>query len=518
MSVTITHPGVYVEEIPIGARPIQAVGTSTAAFIGWAPRGPIDRAHRVPSFQEFGRHFGGIDRRSLLGYSVQQFFANGGRDAYVVRLAADNALSASATLSRALKVRARSPGRWAEEYSIEIGAQSDDPSRFRLKVLHTPPGQQAVAVESFEDLSVLPEDSRSVTRVLGAESALVEAEVVGPPTSPPPRPPAGALAPLAGGDDGDVLAPNTAAFEAKLNPADSGGGLGLLDRVDFDLLCVPGETNAAAVASLQKYCGHKRVFAIVDSGENASFSTLQGGPDPATMGEDAINSALYFPWVKWPDPLEKNRVRDFPPSGFVAGLYARIDGTRGVWKAPAGREAVLVGATGVALVLTDEQNRMLTARGINCIRTFPDHGTVAWGSRTQRGADHLASQWKYVPVRRLALFIEKSLRRGTRWAVFEPNGEPLWATIRLNVGAFLHGLFRQGAFTGTSPRDAYFVKCDAETTTQRDIDRAVVNIVVGFAPVKPAEFVVIQIEQIACQPPGSANSRQSSVDSEGGLR
>jgi phage tail sheath protein FI len=504
MSVTISYPGVYVEEIPTGPRPIQGVGTSTAAFIGWSARGPIDRAQRVRSFSEFVRHFCGMDRRSLLGYSVQQFFANGGRDAYVVRLAADNALSASATLSRTLKVRARSPGRWAEEYSIEIGAQSDDPSRFRLTGLHTPPGQPAVAVESFEDLSMLPEDSRSVTRVLDAESALVEGELVRPSTSPPASTPAGAPVRLAGGDDGDVLAPNTAAFEAKLSPDGGGGGLGLLDRIDFDLICVPGETNAAAVATLQKYCGYKRAFAIVDSGENASVSTLQGGPDPAMTGEDAANSALYFPWVKSPDPLEENRLRDFPPSGFVAGLYARTDGTRGVWKAPAGREAVLIGATGVALALTDEQNPMLSARGINCIRTLPEYGTVAWGSRTQQGADQLASEWKYVPVRRLALFIEKSVRHGIRWAVFEPNGEPLWATIRVNVGAFLHGLFRQGAFTGNSPPDAYFVKCDGQTTTQGDVDRGFLNVVVGFAPVKPAEFVVIRIEQIACQRSGGS--------------
>jgi len=147
--------------------------------------------------------------------------------------------------------------------------------------------------------------------------------------------------------------------------------------------------------------------------------------------------------------------------------------------------------------LTDGENGQLNPIGVNCLRTFPVIGNVVWGARTLEGADLLASEWKYVPVRRLALFIEESLYRGTQWVVFEPNDEPLWAQIRLNVGAFMHNLFRQGAFQGTSPREAYFVKCDGETTTQNDIDLGIVNILVGFAPLKPAEFVIIKIQQIA---------------------
>jgi len=141
----------------------------------------------------------------------------------------------------------------------------------------------------------------------------------------------------------------------------------------------------------------------------------------------------------------------------------------------------------------------LNLLGVNCLRTFPVFGNVVWGARTLAGADHLASEWKYIPVRRLALFIEESLFRGTKWVVFEPNDEPLWAQIRLNVGTFMHNLFRQGAFQGTTPREAYFVKCDKETTIQNDIDRGIVNILVGFAPLKPAEFVIIKISQIAGQ-------------------
>jgi phage tail sheath protein FI len=481
------------EEKPSAARPIEAVGTSVAAFVGPAPRGPVDRAKRITSFHEFVREFGGLDSRSFLGYSVQHFFANGGREAYVVRLASDDARSASVTLSRALKVKARSPGVWGNDYAIELRSHPH-PTRFGLDVWHMP---SSVVVEGFDDLSILAEDRRSIATVLGSESSLVDAEIIGSPTGPPATTPASAPTPLVGGEDGGALVPNTPAFDRRLDPAAGPGGLSLLDRIDFDLLCVPGETNAAAIAKLQQYCREKKAFAIVDSAENTQLAAIQSGPDPALTGADAVNSALYFPWVTCSDPLQENRPRDFPPCGFVAGIYARTDASRGVWKAPAGSEAAILGATGVALPLTDSEARILNSRGINCIRTLEGSGTVVWGSRTLGDA---SSEWRYVPVRRLFSFVEESISRGTRWVVFEPNDEPLWTRIRRDVAAFLDDLFKQGAFQGATPRDAYFVKCGKDTTTQEDVDRGAVNIVVGFAPIKPAEFVVIQIQQIAGKP------------------
>jgi uncharacterized protein len=202
------------------------------------------------------------------------------------------------------------------------------------------------------------------------------------------------------------------------------------------------------------------------------------------------------------DPLLENRLADFAPCGVVAGVISRTDAERGVWKAPAGIDAALGGVfdfsvAGTPANLDDAENGALNPLGVNCLRSLPGIGPVAWGARTMDGRDILASQWKYLPVRRLALYIEESLFRGTQWVVFEPNDEPLWAQIRLNVGAFMQGLFRQGAFQGATPRDAFLVKCDRETTTQDDIDRGVVNILVGFAPLKPAEFVVIKIQQLA---------------------
>ncbi|MGH2707834.1 MAG: phage tail sheath family protein, partial [Actinomycetota bacterium] len=202
-----------------------------------------------------------------------------------------------------------------------------------------------------------------------------------------------------------------------------------------------------------------------------------------------------------PDPLNLGRLRSRASSGTLAGLYAQTDVARGVWKAPAGTDARLRNVQDLDYILTDRENGVLNPLGANCLRSFPIFGHIAWGARTLDGADQIASEWKYVPVRRFALFLEESLYRGTTWVVFEPNDEPLWAQIRLNIGAFMQSLFRQGAFQGLTPREAYFVKCDRETTTQTDINLGIVNILVGFAPLKPAEFVIIRIQQMAGQIP-----------------
>jgi phage tail sheath protein FI len=219
----------------------------------------------------------------------------------------------------------------------------------------------------------------------------------------------------------------------------------------------------------------------------------------AFAGQDARNAAIYFPRIVAADPLARGDLATFVPSGAVAGVIARTDAQRGVWKAPAGLDASLVGVARLAVPLTDGDNGRLNPWAINCLRSFPAAGTVVWGARTLRGADQLADEYKYLPVRRLALYLEESLARGSRWAVFEPNDEGLWSQLRLNIGSFMYNLFRQGAFQGTTPAQAYFVKCDGETTSQQDIDNGVVNVLVGFAPLKPAEFVVITLQQAAGQ-------------------
>src|SRR5947207_1786477 len=213
-----------------------------------------------------------------------------------------------------------------------------------------------------------------------------------------------------------------------------------------------------------------------------------------TFGDHA---ALYYPNVKFADPLKGGKLGTFVPCGTMAGVYARTDSSRGVWKAPAGTEASLAGVQGLDQQLNDNDNGVLNPHGVNCLRIFPVFGAVSWGARTVSGDDQIGSEYKYIPVRRTALYIEESLYRGLKWAVFEPNDEPLWAQIRLNVGAFMQNLFRLGAFQGQSPRDAYFVKCDKETTTQNDINLGIVNVLVGFAPLKPAEFVIIKLQQLS---------------------
>jgi phage tail sheath protein FI len=273
----------------------------------------------------------------------------------------------------------------------------------------------------------------------------------------------------------------------------------LLDAVPiFNLLAVPGEADSGTVAELQAYCARRAAFLIVDSAPGSTFATLQAGPDSLMTGANAINSALYFPWLNALDPRQ-NITRPFPPSGFVAGLYAATDASRGVWHTPAGAGASLNGQSGPALDLTDSEAATLSTRAVNCIRHFAQIGTVVWGGRTLGGSDQVASEWKYIPVRRLALYVETSLHEGTKWAVFEPNNEQLWAQLRSSVGSFMQTLFVQGAFQGAAPEQAYFVRCDAQNNPQSSIGQGVVNILVGFAPLKPAEFIVIQIQQMAGQ-------------------
>ena len=243
--------------------------------------------------------------------------------------------------------------------------------------------------------------------------------------------------------------------------------------------------------------------------DQAGFNKLKNNPRDELNGNTngkvkltgpaARNAALYFPRIRQPDPEREGQLKTFVPCGMIAGIMARTDSTRGVWKAPAGLDASLNGIHSLTAKLTDGENGILNPVGINCLRSFPASGNVAWGARTLRGDDQLGDEYKYVPVRRTALFIEESLYRGTQWAVFEPNDEPLWAQLRLNIGAFMNDLFRQGAFQGSSPKEAYFVKCDSETTPQNFINLGVVNIIVGFAPLKPAEFVVIKLTQIVGQ-------------------
>jgi Bacteriophage tail sheath protein len=488
MPPSLTYPGVYIEEVSSGVRTITGVATSIALFIGWAPRGRIDKAVRIASFADYQRLFGGLDRRTPLGHSVGHFFDNGGSDAYIVRLVGAGAAPSTAAIGD-LTITASSPGKWGDGYAVRTTRRpAPDDKRFKLEVLDK--NNNNAVVESFQNLSMAGTDQRFAESVINDRSGFVTVTVAANNT------PADTTQDLAGGADGTVLEPGQPAFHTALAAVFGVGSI--TDRVDlFNLLCVPGETDSGTLGSLQTRCRERRAFLIADEDPTATVASLNAGVPASLTGSDAPNSAIFFPWVRAADPLQQGALADFPPCGFVAGVFARTDAGRGVWKAPAGIDASLNGASGLVITMSDAENGQLNPLAINCLRTLPVYGNVVWGSRTLHGQNDRGSEWKYIPVRRMALFLEESLYRGTQWVVFEPNDEPLWAQIRLNIGAFMQGLFRQGAFQGRTPKEAYFVKCDSETTTQADINLGIVNIFVGFAPLKPAEFVVIKLQQIA---------------------
>jgi phage tail sheath protein FI len=377
-------PGVYIEEVPFKSHPIEGVPTSTAAFIDFFEQGPIGKAVKIDCYADFEREFGGLNPRSEASYGIRQYYLNGGRVAWVVRV--------------------------------------DDPSPGKLT------GDPATQTGMY------------------------------------------AL---------DGIAPDL-----------------------FNILCIPAAANldqngfATVISAAEKYCCDKRAFLIIDPPSSIKTKDEMLRWMQANDGLRHRNAAIYFPRLEIPDPLNGNHPRNVGASGTLAGVYARTDRTHGVWKASAGAEAYLRG-TNISVQCADHENSELNKLGINVLRSFPQIGNVAWGARTFAGSDQDASEWKYIPVRRMALYLEESLYRGLKWVVFEPNDDLLWAQIRSSCGSFMTSLFRQGAFQGTKPGDAFFIKCDETTTTQDDIDSGVLNVVVGFAPLKPAEFVLIYIQQLA---------------------
>jgi uncharacterized protein len=513
MSTSLTYPGVYIEEVSSGVHSITGVATSNTAFIGRALRGPINDPVCVKNFGEFARSFGGIWQESPLGYTVQQYFANGGAEAIIVRL--DNG-GATARYSLApesgvdsLLVEAANPGLWgnnltvAADHNTRPTSGGEASTLFNLSIVEADPATGSKkAAETHRNVSVDPASPRYVFKVLEQESSLARVPAPYPGTFPTVRPAEAAATAAITGGDGSALT-HTQYDDASLEATKQ--GIWALEKADlFNLLCIPPFTRSTDVAestwaAALAYCKRRRAMLIVDA--PSSWATKADAVTKAkalSLARDE-NAALYFPRIKGADPFIENRLADFAPCGAVAGVFARTDASRGIWKAPAGIEAQLIGVADLSVSLTDGETGDLNPLGVNCLRAFPTIGRVVWGSRTWEGADALASEWKYIPVRRTALYIEESLYRGTQWVVFEPNDAPLWAQIRLNVGSFMQGLFRQGAFQGSKPADAYFVKCDRETTTQADIDLGVVNILVGFSPLKPAEFVVLKLQQMAGQ-------------------
>jgi phage tail sheath protein FI len=690
MPATLTYPGVYVEEIPSSVHTITGVATSIAAFVGYTDSGLDNRATEVLSFSDFERSFGGLVSDSELSYAVQQFFLNGGSDAFVVRVPRHGATAAAVTLlssvssgTTSLVLTMLSTGTWSSQVIIDVDYdQVSDGNSFNLTITNLADG----TIETWDNVTMDTSKSNFVEAVVNdvdSGSQLVKVKATVPASGITPRPAAtgicgasfllgtipatagklgilntiqtnqtnnltstltlvltpavpnptaqtvpinliapsdslplsmaslctliaskasAALAtiipgatvqcvPSSGGNGVRVSALIAGEYDAQVTfsggaandvgvllnlttakgnvshywpysqlvtpatppvaPTPSGAfgaetaatagydGTGLpqaadlvgdqslftgiyaLEKVDlFNILCIPDATRALAsnssvldsnisqtdpntvFSAALAYCKQRRAFLLIDP--PPSVNTIPSAVDWITSGltvkdNTAGGAAAYFPRLKLPDQNNNSQLRTFAPCGVVAGVYAATDGARGVWKAPAGIDATLDGVQSLVYKMTDNENGVLNPLGLNCFRVFPVYGPVSWGARTIAGADALASPWKYVPVRRFAYFLEESLYRGTKWVVFEPNAEPLWSSIRLNINSFMQTLFRQGAFAGQTPQTAYFVKCDSETTTQDDINLGIVNIIVGFAPLLPAEFVVLQIQQMAGQ-------------------
>jgi phage tail sheath protein FI len=514
MPVNVTYPGVYIDELPSAVRTITGVPTSVAAFVGTAPRGASDRPVHITSFADYEQEFGGLDpvNSPQLSYAVFQFYQNGGSEAEIVRIVGEGAASATIALPGGdVVLTAVSPGVWGNRLRARV-EHVEDPTLYNLLV-----GDMATgAIERYLNVSTDVNNARGLDNVL-ASSRLVRATAgkdqlpdAHPRPIPPGRGPFDDSRPgepehegswfTSASQDGEAgEAPNDAAFLG--NQANKTGINQLLKTDIFNVLNITGpqgQPGAVLNAALQLALD-RRAMLLVDPPTAWSTVNAAATGDLPVTGDSARNAAVYFPNVVVPDPMRAGTLQEFAPAGTVAGVWARTDVQRGVWKAPAGTEASLNGVRGPSIVTTDLENGRLNPRGINVLRQFPVTGNVVWGARTLRGADQLADQWKYLPVRRTALFIEESLFRGTQWVVFEPNDEPLWASIRLNVGAFMNTLFRQGAFQGRTPQQAYLVKCDAENNPQNDIDRGIVNILVGFSPLKPAEFVIVHIQQLAGQ-------------------
>lgn len=423
-------PGIYIEELPGGPRPIQAVGTSTAGFVGTAPGAAahLNRAVPIDNWSQFVREFVPQGAASTaLSHAVFGFFQNGGRRCYVVNIAPDQPIAGGG------------------------------PSRAGLRVLEEVDEIAIVAApgyadaDSYESLLGHCELLKDRVAILDPPAQVSSIEALTRVVTPP-------------------------ADEEALGGGATGGGAE----------------------------GTERPARRAGTGGNGDAGVAGEGSGLRARPSDAGYGTYYFPRIRIRDPLPPNRLVEVPPSGHLAGIWARTDATRGVHKAPA-NEAVR-GALDLTYRLTDQEQGVLNANGVNCIRFFTREGIRVWGARTLAGA---SSEWNYLNVRRLFNMIEESIAVSTRWIVFEPNDRTLWKSIRRDINAFLTRVWRDGALRGATPEEAFFVQCDEETNPPEVIDAGEVHTVIGVAPVKPAEFIVFRISQSA----GGAE-----IEAQGGTR
>lgn len=495
------HPAVFVEEVDNRPHPIEGVDTHTAAFLGAAERGSI-RPQLVTGFAEYRRRFGdGPGCGGFLSDAVRGFFENGGQRLFVSRVVGADAASAEAAFGDDFVVRAAGPGAWGDRVFVKIEDSTrcgDDTSvRFRLRVAYWS-GEPAPSFDPFADAAAQPrpsqveeldclvdEDSGDFhgKRVPFHDGSALVRLIRRPDAAGDARPANGA-AMLTGGSDGSgalsVDDYRGLATGSRLQPQ----GLAALELDAYRevaLVYAPGvgENVAAAVV---EHCDRLRYrFAVVDAPEGVvDDAALQ----PRERIADSTRAAFYHPWIAVADAQTGER-RLVPPGGHVLGVYARTDAERGVFKAPANE--ALRGVLGLEREVPEAAQAELNRRGVNLIRSFPERGILIWGVRTL-SAD---PQWRYVNVRRLFIFLERSIYEGTRWVVFEPNDERLWERVADTIRLFLRGQWRSGALAGTTEQEAFFVRCDRTTMTEDDILNGRLIAEIGVAPLRPAEFVVL---------------------------
>ncbi|MEU0964245.1 phage tail sheath subtilisin-like domain-containing protein [Streptomyces sp. NPDC005917] len=514
-------PGVYVEEVASGSRPIEGVGTSVAAFVGLAPTGPLNEPTLVTNWTQYVASFGEFTDGYYLAHSVYGFFNNGGTAAYVVRVGGSRdgdeaAANAPAAVGSSAAPAALPPGEAKQlgtftvsamasgDLSVEVADPEGDGPAERFRLLVKDGGK---TVETFDVTAKKGGRNYVVTQVKERSKLITVTEAA--PAAQLARPDNQTVALVAPAAPAPASASPVADAGSHPGPAEYLGdsadrtGFGGLEAVDeVSMVAVPdlmaayqrGAIDLEAVKAVQLgLIAHCELMgdrvAVIDPPPSLNARQIRVWRQE-TAGYDSKYAALYYPWIKTFDPAS-GQSRLIPPSGHVAGVWARNDAERGVHKAPANE--VIRGAVDLELQITRGEQDLLNPIGVNCIRAFPGRGIRIWGART------LSSDpaWRYLNIRRYFNYLEESILIGTQWVVFEPNDHNLWARIRRNISAFLVNEWRSGALFGQRPEEAYYVKCDEETNPPESVDVGRVICEIGIAPVKPAEFVIFRLAQFS---------------------
>jgi hypothetical protein len=546
MSVTTSYPGIYIQELPSNTHTIAAAPTSVTVFVGYThpfltPSSNFGQALEIFSFSDYERLFGGFYQSSVIdanvSYAVNEFFTNGGTNAFVVGLSPASYFNSAGTKVGSVTAAAATVAAAAGVGITFTAVQPTDTSGLHI----------AVTINNVQNDASSNPTTADLTLTYGAQTEVYRkisllADISGKPN------PNFLTTRVNGISQLVTVAPDTAypatftahTYSATLSTTLPSGAVSVFSAADFlavfqedswldkvpifNLLLTPGIVNNAVLSEALAFAERKLAFFIMDppiadvadGSPGASNTNWVGdflgnfsgtGDSGGNVAPQSPNGALYFPYLLADNPvtgLPTNAAGGtftLPPSGYVAGIFAATDAGRGVWKAPAGLATTLLDTTGVVStgIMTDTRQGVLNHIGVNCIRSFPGAGTVVFGARTLVSANTAYQQWMYVPVRRMALFLEQTLKANLTWVIFEPNDTPLWTAIRISIQGFMLSLYNQGAFAGTTPSDAFQVKCDDTTTTPTDQANGVVNIVVAFAPLRPAEFVIVKIAQLAGQ-------------------